>query len=301
MRHKGLVIAIIFVLLIAGAFLFGMVLFMAGGSGGVSSVMPFGGGVGIITVDGAIVSADDTVDEIDRFRKNDSVRSVVLRIESPGGSVAASQEILEAVRRLAGKKPVVASMGSVAASGGYYIACGAKKILANPGTITGSIGVRMEHVMIGDLLQWAKIKHETLKSGRLKDLASMDRLMTAEERQVLQGMLDDIHGQFKEEVAKARSLELKKVDEIADGRIYTGRQALELGLVDAMGGLSEAVKMAAEMGGIKGEPRLIRPKARHLLIERLFDTAEKAISALSSAKSLDYWQPLMFMNTNESY
>jgi len=201
MRNKALLIALLLIVLIGGAFFAGMLAYLIAGGEGTTLAGSLGGKkVGVVTVEGPIISAKDTVEDIERFRKDGGIASVVLRIESPGGSVAAAQEILEAVKKLAKDKPVVASMGSVAASGGYYIACGATKILANPATITGSIGVRMEHVMIGDLLRWAKIDHETLKSGRFKDLAPIDRPMTPQERAIIQDMLVDMHQQFKEAV-----------------------------------------------------------------------------------------------------
>lgn len=295
MKHKGLLIALIVLLLAGGAFLFGLTVSILAGGDSFSGGFATGGRVGVVTVEGAIISADTTVEDLERFRKNDDIKSVILRVESPGGSVAASQEILEAVRRVAAKKPVVASMGSVAASGGYYIVCGANRVLANPGTVTGSIGVRMEHVMLGDLLRWAKIKHETLKSGRLKDMGTFDRPMTPEERAVLQGILDDIHVQFKEEVAKARNLPIEKVDELADGRVYTGRQAKELGLVDEMGGFDEAIRLAGELGGIKGDPKIVRPKKRSRLVERIFDSAGAFMNERSAAALMDYWQPMLTM------
>lgn len=294
MKHKGLLIVLILLTLVGGAFLFGLVisLFAVGADGG--SAWPFGGRVGVITIDGTIVSADQAVQDIDRFRTDDDIKSVVLRLESPGGSVGASQEILEAVQRLAEKKPVVASMGSVAASGAYYVSCGATKVLANPGTITGSIGVRMEHIMIGDLLTWAKIKHETLKSGRMKDLGAFDRPMTPEERAILQGVLDNIHDQFKNEVARARKIDPTEVDRLADGRIYTGQEALELNLIDELGGYSEAIELATKLGGIKGEPRLVHPKRRSRLVERFFESAGALLTGSQKAM-FDYWQPLFLM------
>ena len=295
MKHKGLFITLVLILLAGGAFLAGLAFVMFAGVGSTRDGFSLKGKVGVVTVDGPIVSADVAVKRLDRFRTDDSIRSVILRIESPGGSVAASQEILEAVRKLAGKKPVVASMGNVAASGGYYIACGATRVLANPGTITGSIGVRMEHVMLADLLQLIRVKHETLKSGKFKDIGSFDRPITPEEREILQGMLDDIHQQFKEEVAKSRGLTAEQVDSIADGRIYSGRQAKQLGLVDELGGLPDAIAVAGKLGGIKGDPKLVYPEKRNRLVERIFESA--ASVAIAKAKELgvagDYWQPMM--------
>lgn len=297
MRHKGVLIALIAVLILfGGAFLFGMFAYLLLG-GDAADTWSVGSAVGVVTVDGPIVSADKTVKELDKFRKEDHIKAIVLRIESPGGSVAASQEILEAVKNLKKVKPVVASMGSVAASGGYYIACGASKILANPGTITGSIGVRMEHVMIGDLLKWAMIHHETLKSGRFKDLAAYDRPMTPQEREILQRVLDDIHRQFKEEVAGSRGLDVAAVDQIADGRVYTGHQAFALKLVDEMGGFSDAVKQAAAMGGIKGEPKVIYLKKRFYGIDQLFESLSQRLGLNSVLSRVDWWQPLLFVGS----
>ena len=294
MKHKGLLIAFILTVLFGGAFLVGLVLALLAGGGDPGDGWALSGRVGVVTVDGAIVSADDAVAELDRFRDEDNIKSVILRIESPGGSVAASQEIFEAVKRLAQKKPVVASMGSVAASGGYYIACGATKILANPGTVTGSIGVRMEHVMLGDLLRWAKIGHETLKSGRFKDLGSFDRPLSPEDRALLQGLIDDIHVQFKETVAQSRKLDAAKVDELADGRVYTGRQAQALGLVDELGGLSEAVKLAGTLGGLGEDPKLVHPKKRLRVIERMMEGAS-ALLEQGVRGAFDVWQPMLMM------
>lgn len=295
MKHKGLLVTAIVCVLIVGAFFFGLFAYLlVRGPSDENGPFAIGGRVGLITIDGTIISANDIVRDIEGFRKNNDIKSVIMRLESPGGSVGASQEILEAVKRLAEKKPVVASMGSVAASGAYYIACGATRILASPGTITGSIGVRLEHLMVGDLLSWAKVKHETLKSGHFKDLGSIDRPMTPEERAILQGLLDDMHKQFKEEIVKARGLEAEKVDSLADGRVYTGRQALELGLVDAIGGLSEAVVLAGNLGGIKGEPKLVRPQKRLKLIDRFFEAAGSALEKGKITAS-GYWQPVFMM------
>lgn len=214
------------------------------------------GNLALVKVEGTIVTADKTIDQLEEARLDPEIKAVLLRIDSPGGAVAASQEILEEVKKVDAEKPVVVSMGDVAASGGYYIACGARKIFANSGTITGSIGVRMEHLNIKELLNWAKISHETLKSGEFKDIGNPDRPMTKEERALLQSVLGNLHDQFKTAVAEARHLTKEKVDKLADGRIYSGEQAKELGLVDELGGLSVAMKATAELGKIKGEPKV---------------------------------------------
>jgi protease IV len=267
MKNKGLLITVVVLVLVGGAFFTGMLAYLiASGGEGIN----FGRGrIGVVAVNGTILTSKDTIRHLTSFRRNDDIKSIILRVESPGGSVAASQEILEAVKETASEKPVIVSMGAVAASGGYYVALGAERIFANPATITGSIGVRMEHVMIGDLLKWAKIKHETLKSGKFKNMTPMDKPITPEARAILQNILDEMHEQFKETVATARKLDKAKVDEIADGRIFTGQQALELGLIDELGGMSKVIEYAASKGGIKGEPKLIYPKKRLELFERI--------------------------------
>lgn len=298
MRHKGLLAILVIFAILCGSFLAGVLtyLFVGGEEAGAGW---FGEkGVGVVTVEGPILSSKEIIEDIERFRDDEDIASAVVRIESPGGLVAASQEILEAMKELGKKKPVVASMGSVAASGGYYVACGATKIFANPGTITGSIGVRMEHVMIGDLLKWMKIKRETLKSGKFKDLASIDRPLTPEERAILEGVLADIHRQFKEAVAKARNLDLDEVGKIADGRIFTGREAKDLGLVDELGGFTEALRRAGDLGGIKGEPKPVYPKRRYHLVERLLARAKTALDG-GSTLFLDWWQPVLVWQTSK--
>lgn len=233
--------------------------------------------IGLVEIEGGIFDADDVLEEIDHFRKKENIKGVVVRLDSPGGSVAASQEILEAVLKLRETKPVVASMGSVAASGAYYVACGAQKIVANPGTITGSIGVRMEHVEFSDLLQLIKVKHETLKSGEFKDIGAFDRPMTEDERRILQGVLTDLHDQFKTAVAHYRSIDRAEVDRLADGRIYSGKQALELKLVDMLGGVSEAVRVAGELAGIAGEPEVVRFRSYRRYVDNIFGVFQNTV------------------------
>lgn len=212
------------------------------------------GEIAVVEILGGIYDAKSIVEQLDNLQKEDSVRAVVLRIDSPGGSVGASQEIYETVKDFRQTKPVVASLGTVAASGGYYVAAAANKIIANEGTITGSIGVRMEFVNVEELLQWARLKPSTLKSGKLKDMGSPTRPMTDEERTFLEGILKVLHGQFKKAVAENRGLSLETVDEIADGRILTGLEAMQAKLVDELGNLRRAVRVAGNLAGIKGEP-----------------------------------------------
>jgi protease-4 len=217
----------------------------------------YGEHVGIVKIEGAIVTSGEAVEMLEDARKDSNIKAVVLRVDSPGGAVAASQEIYEEVKNVNAVKPVVASMGDVAASGGYYVSLGARRIFANPGTITGSIGVRMEHLNLKDLLSLARVGHETLKSGEYKDMGSINRELTPAERGILQGLLAELHAQFKEAVMEGRRLPAEAVENIADGRIYSGEQAKALGLIDELGGQTLAVKAAASMAGIKGEPKVI--------------------------------------------
>ena len=249
---------------------------MKGSRGG--SVWSFGNNIGLVRIEGGIYKSQEIIEQLDEYRKDGSIKAIVIRINSPGGSVATSQEIYRASKKAAEKKPVIASMETVAASGGYYAALGATKIFANPGTITGSIGVRLEHVMLKDLLEWAKIHYETLKSGKFKDIGSFDHKLTAEERKLLQTLLDDIHTQFKEAVMRERKLSKEDVDKIADGRVFTGREAYEAKLVDELGGFVEVIEMAKELAGIKGEPRIVEKKK--FKYEWLSEAWESAIDLL---------------------
>jgi protease-4 len=252
---------VVFFLLAGTAFMFGAVVaFFSRGAGDGSSMFSWKDGIGLVEIEGGMYESQEIIDQIEDHRKDNSIKAIILRIDSPGGSVAVSQEIYHAAIKAKEEKPVIASMETVAASGGYYAALGATKILANPGTITGSIGVRMEHVVLKDLLRWAKIEYETLKSGKFKDIGSFDRSLTEEERKLLQDLLTDIHTQFKEAVAEARNLELEDVEKLADGRVFTGKEAFENGLVDQLGGWIDAVELAKGLGNIEGEPRIVQKK-----------------------------------------
>ncbi|MEW6725923.1 signal peptide peptidase SppA [Desulforudis sp. 1088] len=229
-----------------------------------------GEAVGVVSIEGMIVgsapsgpfasnaSADDIVERLDMAREDDAIKAVVLRMNSPGGSAAASQEIADAVTRLRESgKVVVVSMSDVAASGAYWIACRADTIVANPATITGSIGVILETVQVQELYGKLGISNEVFKSGPHKDMGSPTRPVTEQERAIFQGMVDDIYHQFVDVVAQGRDLSRERVLQLADGRIYTGRQAEGLGLVDELGGLEDAIRIAADRAGIKGEPRVV--------------------------------------------
>lgn len=227
--------------------------------------------IALIRVEGVILDAQATVGDLKRFSENPSVKAIVLRIDSPGGGVVPSQEIHDAVQRIRTKnnKAVIASMGSVAASGGYYIAAATDRIVANPGTLTGSIGVIMETANVEGLLQKLGVEGVVIKSGKYKDVGSPLRKMSEEERGLLQAVMDDVHKQFIEAVAAGRALELTDVQALADGRIFTGRQAKEARLVDELGDLEDAIQLAADVVGIEGEPKVVEPRRRFSIRELL--------------------------------
>lgn len=239
---------------------------------GDSPTVGSGEGVGYVEVKGPILESEETVKQLNELRKKTNVKAVILRIESPGGVIGPSQEIYDAVRKLAKTKKVVVSMGSVAASGGYHIAVPAAVIYANPGTITGSIGVLMKLSNVEGLMDKVGMKAFTLKSGKFKDAGSPVRTMTDEDRALLQGVIDNLHAQFVKAVAEARKMPVDEVRRLADGRVYTGEQAMALKLVDRLGTLEDAVEEAGRLAGIKGEPTLIMPpKKRKLLREFLLE------------------------------
>ncbi|MBI5806401.1 signal peptide peptidase SppA [candidate division TA06 bacterium] len=239
----------------------------------------YGKYVGIIEVNGAIISSDETVNLIKKYRDNNAIKAVVLRVQSPGGGVAASQEIYQALKNTAETKPVVCSMGEVAASGGYYIACACDTIVANPGTLTGSIGVIMEFMVAEELIKKVGLKFEVLKAGQNKDLGTPFRQMTPEERALLQSMIDDVHGQFIEAVAEGRKISPDSVRVYADGRVFSGRQALALRLVDKMGTLEDAITLAAGMAGLKEKPKIFRERKKK---PTLFDLLVKGVDEISN-------------------
>lgn len=219
-------------------------------------------GVGVIEVKGVITTSEATIADLTAFRENNAVKAIVLRIDSPGGAVGASQELYEEVRRTNQKKPVIASMGSVAASGGYYAALGAEKIIASRGTLTGSIGVILKFANLKELFDKIGYKSEVVKSGKLKDIGSPDRPLTDAERELLQALIDNVYGQFVQAVADSRKLPEEKVRALADGRIFSGEQAKDAGLIDEFGNFTDAVTLAAELGGLDKEepPYLIYPQ-----------------------------------------
>ncbi len=260
-------------------------------SGGVEVATIKGGpGIGIVEIEGVITDSEPALKVIRDFRQREDVKAVVVRINSPGGAVGASQEIYSALKALDKKKPVVASMESVAASGGYYVAIGARKIVANPGTITGSIGVIMKVPNIGPLLEKLGVKTQVLKSGAYKDLGSMTRDMTQAEREVVEGVLKDVHQKFMEDVSQARSIPLDRLASLAQGQIFSGREAKEVGLVDELGNFDTAIEMAQRLSHLKGEPRLIYPEKGRLKVlrELLEEEAATTIKNIFERVATDY-------------
>lgn len=213
--------------------------------------------IGVVELTGVIMDSKKTIKALKQFDQDQQVKGVVLRINSPGGSVAPSQEIYDAVKKF--KKPLVVSMGSVAASGGFYVACAAKKVYANPGTITGSIGVIMQFANLSKLYEWAKVKRYALTTGRYKDSGAEYREMQEDEKKLLQGMIDDVLDQFKGAVKEGRKLTSSQLDAVADGRVFSGSQAKALKLVDELGGFQDAIDAVAQEANIKGEPKLVYP------------------------------------------
>ncbi len=225
-----------------------MVAWMGGGAGGFD-----GEAVGVVEIEGAIVDARDTIDHIRRFREDEDIKAIVIRIDSPGGAVGPSQEIYREIRKTVETKKVVASMGAVAASGGYYVACATDGIVANPGTITGSIGVIMGYTNFRQLLDKIGMVPVVIKSGPYKDTGSPTREMRDDEREILQSITGNIHEQFVTAIAEGRKMDRAQVEQAADGRIFTGEDAKARGLVDRLGNFEDALEWAGKLGGIDGD------------------------------------------------
>jgi len=242
-----------------------MVVGPAGGGGSV-----FGARVAIVELEGTIVDVDDLLRELKAHRDNPQVKAVVLRINSPGGVVGPTQELHAAVMRLRESgKPVVASLGAVAASGGYYVAVAADKIYANPGTLTGSIGVIFQLPNLDGLMKKVGVDYVVVKAGRYKDIGNIARPMSPEERRILQSLLDDVHAQFISAVAVGRKLDQAQVVRFADGRIVSGAQAKDLKMIDALGGLEEALDGAADLARLPRPPRVIGPRRKLSIMDLL--------------------------------
>jgi protease-4 len=228
--------------------------------GGDSGEFSFGGRIQVVDIEGELVDSEQIIEQLKRYEDNESVQAILLNVDSPGGGVAVSQEIYSAIRRLREKKSkiVVAYMSSVGASGAYYLSCPADKIIANPGTVVGSIGVIAEWVNYGELFAWAKLKDVTFKTGEFKDSGTPTRELTEKEKVYFQGLIDDMYVQFVEAVAAGRKMDIEEVRELADGRVFTGRDARDKKLIDEVGDFQDAVDLTASLAGISGKPNLLR-------------------------------------------
>ena len=266
----------IFLLFLGGVFLF-MVVSSVIGSFFSDGLLESDNQIAIVEIKGMITGSRVTVRQLRGFQHNPKVKGIILRIDSPGGAVGPSQEIYNAVTRIRkeGGKKIYASLGSVAASGGYYIASAAETIFANPGTLTGSIGVIMAFSNIQELIEKIGIRPEVIKSGKFKDAGSPVRPISSKERKLLQNLVDDVHQQFVEDVAKGRNLPIQDVQRLADGRVYTGRQAFKLKMVDHMGGLQDAIDLLATQAGIEGTPQIVQEEEKMPFMDWLLQSAIK--------------------------
>ncbi|MFA6221378.1 MAG: signal peptide peptidase SppA [Desulfomonilaceae bacterium] len=249
-------------------------------SSGISEILDYGNKIGVITIEGTILTCDETLKEMKKFRKKSSIRAILLRINSPGGTVAPAQEIYREIEKVRKKKPVVASIETVGASAAYYIASSADRIVCSKGSITGSIGVIMMLPDIHKVIEKIGVNVNVIKAGAFKDIGSGIKPLDDQERDILQNFAKEVHEQFISDVLQGRKgkIEEDKLREIADGRFFTGQSAKELGLVDSMGNFYDAVKVAANLGGIKGEPELEYPKKRWPSYLDLFmDSASKSL------------------------
>jgi len=264
-KKAFLVIFILVLIIFVAAFITGIV-----GEG-------FGDKIGVVEIEGVIADGKDAMEDIVRFKEDDAIKGVIVRINSPGGSVGPSQEIYQELKKLAAKKKVFISAGGVCASGGYYIASAGEKIYANPSTITGSIGVIMEQVVAEELLKKVGIQPNTIKSGKFKDVGSPFRKMQDDERAYFQQILDSIHEQFMKDVAEGRKMPIEQVKKLSDGRVYTGTQAKELGLVDGIGTFYDTLDNMKKDLGIKDKPVLVYGKRPFSLLKWLISSATETI------------------------
>jgi protease-4 len=288
--RTGLLVSLV-VVLVLGMGILAIVLLMSQARSG-AWTFSTQGTVAIIDVEGPIFDVSEPLRQLKSYSKNSSVKAIVVRINSPGGAVAPSQELYEELKREREKgKKIVISMGSVAASGGYYIACAADEIYANPGTITGSIGVIAEFPVIDGLMDKVGIKFETIKSGKYKDTGSFFRPMTEDEHKIFEDMLMDVYDQFVEAVAEGRGMPIEEVQKYSDGRVFSGRQALAYGFIDALGTQSDAIERAGALAGIKGKPRVIKKSRQRF---GLFGYAEGMLNRLLPTARTTY-VPVLYM------
>ncbi|KAA3632217.1 MAG: signal peptide peptidase SppA [Calditrichaeota bacterium] len=295
-KKRDIIVGIIIAVVFLGAFGFMGVMFigLVGGSDGVGlGLSGLSGNIGLVEVSGGIYESNGrkVIEQLEDWADNSSIKAIVVHVNSPGGGVAISQEIYDTMNRIRdySGKPIVVSMASVAASGGYYIACAADRVVANPGTITGSIGVIFQFNTFGDLMEKVGVETETIKSGELKDVGNMSRRMTEKEELMLRSVVMDTYEQFVHVVAEGRGKDPEEIYPLADGSIYTGLQAYNLGLVDTLGGLNEAVEIAAQLADMSVEPKVARFYERKQV--GLFDLLGKLDGLLDKAQSIKSESP----------
>lgn len=256
--------------------------FISGGSGDK---------IAIVELNDVIVSSEKTVEQIKRFREDKSIKAIILRVNTPGGGVAASQEIYEEVKKTRDSgKIIVVSMGSIAASGGYYISMGSSLIIANPGTLTGSIGVIAQFMSIKDLAEKLGISQTTIKSGNLKDAGSPFRQMNDSDKAYFQDVVDNSFSQFLDVVSKERKMDMETLKKYANGRVFTGLQAKEFGLIDSLGTFEDAIRITGKMAGIEGEPRIVREKKKFSFFEELLGSK---IEDVTNIKNKLFDEPIL--------
>jgi protease IV len=243
-----------------------------------AGIHAFGDKIGVVDLEGVILDPNEVVDQLRKFADDDSIKAIIIHVNSPGGGVAASEEIYREVKRVRDEKHryIVASIETVGASGAYYVSSATNKIYADSGSVVGSIGVIAEWVNYGDLMRWAKLKPEVLKVGQFKDTGDPTRELTPAERQYLQGLIDNMYSQFVQAVADGRHAKVSDIKPIADGRVWTGEQALGLHLIDQIGDFRSVVQDTAKSVKISGEPVLVHPeKDRKSLLDLLFGDASQ--------------------------
>jgi protease IV len=286
-RKSDVVIAVVIVISFLIISFLALSAFIGFSSGDSSSLWTGGGKrIAIVEIHGVIGNSSDVIRQLRKYSEDSSIPAVVVDIDSPGGAAASSQEIYEEINKLKDKgKKIIASMGTVGASGGYYVACAADTIVANPATLTGSIGVIFEFPVAEELLKKIGLKYEVVKSGENKDIGSWARSMTDKERKSLQSIVDDTYEQFVEAVVTGRGMNREEVIKIADGSIYTGRQAKQMGLVDELGNLQDAIKIAGVISGIKEFPKTIKEIKRTVSWFDLLSQKANSLLKLSEGES----------------
>ena len=278
------ILGILFAVALVGILLFVSLLVRSSSESTETVTTGRGQKIAVVELKGEIKTSEDVIRQLKKYRADHAIKAILLHIDSPGGAVVPSQEMYQEVRRTReGGTPVIVSMGSLAASGGYYVSCGATRIVANPGTLTGSIGVISEFLQVHDALGKLGIEVKTIKAGKLKDAGVETKQMTEEDQKYFQTLIDDVHQQFIAVVEQERNLSHERVLGLADGRAFTGDQALAAGLVDTLGTFEDAVAIAAEIAGIKGEPSLVKEHRRPGWFGAMFENVDESVKEMKDA------------------